>query len=315
MVDQDFILRFYDTSRAALSASSKYINDAIRGKVDLSGALVKADKTVVTVIDNESQRIALEHIQRGLPEYGVRAEEGAGLFGNLSSPMRIMLDPLDGTSGFMIGMPTPTVIMGAYDRKDKNVLAVSTMEPSTGRFWFSAKGKGAHRNEFDYSSGRWEQKGLGTKLAVSQAELNGSHVLIDVTHQFARTLPNKNSRHILGKQGRRTLTDDLETLGAKETTQYSNGAHYALVAGGRPGLVGCITTAIGGPFDIAGIRHVIEAGGVAECYVIEDALGRPRGLKAVGQDIESADLVIAANNSANLMDIRSALVHAVALRV
>lgn len=43
----------------------------------------------------------------------------------------------------------------------------------------------------------------------------------------------------------------------------SNGRHLALVAGGKGGVVGSVTTAVGGPWDVAGALLVMEAGGAA----------------------------------------------------
>lgn len=289
--------KFRETTKEALAVSATYIRDAILGNVDLSDYLIKGDKTAVTVVDMESQARALPIIKRDLGQYRLNAEETEGDSGDLSSNIRIYFDPLDGTGGFLIGGPTPTIILGAYDSSQKQVLAVATMEPITGRFWFSAKDEGAWLNKFDYHAEKWTSED-GKQIQVNDHErLKGSHVLVDVNHAFSRL---SGTKPILTANGRRTLTSELEAAGAKETTFYTNGGHYALVATGRPTLVGNITTAIGGPFDVAGLLHVIEAGGVAQCYDILE--GAPRLLRQLehSQDIEAADIVIAANKAETL---------------
>jgi len=169
-----------------------------------------------------------------------------------------------------LGGPTPTIILAAYDSSAREVLACSTMEPSTGRFWFSSKGNGAFLSRFDYHSGKFNSL-EGRQIHVNNKEgLKGSHVLVDVDHGFER--------------------------------------HYALIAMGNPTIIGNITTAIGGPYDVSGIRHVIEAGGVATCYEI---LGRKLYSLDNSQDIERADVVISTNNHENLNNLEKVLNSAV----
>jgi fructose-1,6-bisphosphatase/inositol monophosphatase family enzyme len=295
--------KFIECSKEALSVSSDYIRKAILGEVDLTGYLIKGDKTAVTVVDRTSQIIALPTIKRDLGQYKLNQEESDQETGNLESNIIIYHDPLDGTGGFLVGGPTPTVILGAYDSKEKEVLACGTMEPSTGRAWFSAKGEGAWTNVFDYSTKKWKhENGLPIKVNNHKIKDN-SIVLVDVTHPFKRKTKD-GLREILTKQGRRTLSDELENAGAKEATFYSNGSHYSLTAQGRPLLVGNITTAIGGPFDIAGLLHVNEAGGESNCYNISPSREL---IQTQGQDIQNCDLVIAANNLENILTLENAL--------
>jgi hypothetical protein len=309
------IERFFDTSRNALVASSRYIHGAIVGDVDLSEFFIKGDRTAVTVVDTGSQELGMPILEEGLADFGIVPEEGKGRFGNSESNTRVGYDPLDGTGGFLLGGPTPTVISHAYDRLGKGVLAVSTMEPVTGRFWFSATGEGAWMNRLDYSSGKWVHDGRGRKLNVNGHGISdpGAHVLVDVTHPFSRPMGDGSTRPVLYRQGRRVLTNEIETAGAKEASFYTNGGHYALVATGRPTLVGCITTAIGGPFDVAGLLHVEEAMGAAQCYGIETE-GNSRVLHGLGQDIEAADIVIAANGAKNLETLENAVRKAVSYK-
>lgn len=296
-------LNFRECAKKALAVSSAYIRGAILGEIDLKEYLTKGDKTAVTIVDMESQRLAHSIIKRDLGEFKLNQEETKGESGNLSSNITLYHDPLDGTGGFLIGGPTPTVILGAYNSKLKKVLACATMEPSTGRFWFSSLGDGAFLNRFDYENKKWESED-GKQIHVNNASIKGGHILVDVTHPFKRL---GGEREIYTKEGRRELTNILETLGAKEASFYTNGGHYALVATGRPSLVGNITTAIGGPFDIAGLRHVLEAGGSAGCYRIE----KNRNIKYLGEDIENADIVISANNHNTFKILESAVANSI----
>ena len=289
--------KFRICAKEALVASSIYICEAILGQVDLSGALVKGDKTAVTIVDHGSQEQALPIIQRAFPEYSINPEEGPAS-GNDSSTIKIYFDPLDGTSCFLIGGSTPTVILAAYDQEKKKVLACATMEPITGKFFISIAGEGAYLERFDYTKKEWQGK---RKLSVNNTQFGQKlppHVLLDATHPFNRM---DGKRKILTQEGRRNLTSSIEKLGAKEANFFTNGGNYALTALGNPTVIGNITTAIGGPFDIAGILHVLEAGGAIECYKIVD---ETRDLIPIGEDIEAEDITIAANSPENLFKLK-----------
>lgn len=135
-------LRFRKVSEDALVPAAEYIRQAILGEVDLSEYLIKGDKTAVTIVDKRSEEISRPIILDGFSDLSLKQEETKGILGNLDSSIKLYHDPLDGTEGFLIGGATPTIILAAYDSIAKEVLACSTMEPSTGRFWFSSKGKG-----------------------------------------------------------------------------------------------------------------------------------------------------------------------------
>ncbi|MEK6840538.1 MAG: inositol monophosphatase family protein [Nanoarchaeota archaeon] len=297
-MDKDFNpIKFRQVSEDALVPAAIYIRGAILGDVDLSKYLVKGDKTAVTIVDKESEAISRPIILAGFPELALKQEETKGILGNPNSNLKIYHDPLDGTGGFLMGGATPTIILAAYDALVKEVLACSTMEPSTGRFWFSSKGNGAFLKRFDYQTQRFDSQ-EGRQIRVNDKEgLKGSHVLVDVDHGFEREALNGEKRQILLPEGRRGLSRSIESSGGKVASFYTNGGHYAYVATGRPTLVGCVTTAIGGPFDVAGLRHVIEAGGIARCYEIVDRKLSSQGYQE--QNIESADIVIATNNDRN----------------
>lgn len=298
---------FKECAKEALAVSSDYIRRAILGEVNLTGFLEKGDKTAVTVVDRESQKMAYPIIEKYLGNYRLNQEEANKESGNLNSNIAIYHDPLDGTGGFLIGGPTPTVILAAYDSIQKDILACATMEPITGRFWFSSAGEGAWLNKFDYHKKLWESKD-GKQIHVNNYDISkNSHVLVDVNHAFSRL---GGKRKILSKKGRRELTNKIEEMGAKEASFYTNGGHYALVATGRPTIVGNITTAIGGPFDIAGLLHVLEAGGKGNCYRLVDN-EESRVLENIYHDIENADLVITGNSLYTLAKLKQAVEHSI----
>ena len=293
---------FASMIKEALPASGRYIRDAILGNINLSDYLIKGDNTAVTAVDKKSQDIALPIIKKYFPNARINQEESKVDSGNLDADIIIYHDPLDGTKGFLIGGPTPTVIIAAYDKKNKEFLATATMEPATGRIWQSYKNDGATLSLYSYAL-RQHQESSYQSIRVNNAPLKNGTVLVDVGHAFARTTPT-GVKQILTQDNRRDLSNNIESLDAKEYSFQTNGGHYALVSTGRPSLVGCITTAIGGPYDIAGMLHVKEAGGAIRSFTITNrilsALENP-------MDIANTDIVIAANTEENLEKLTSAV--------
>ncbi len=78
-----------------------------------NGEVAKEDKSPVTQADREIEAVMRAEIERKFPDHGIIGEE----FGlrNPSSDYQWILDPIDGTSSFIIGRPTfGTLIALAY---------------------------------------------------------------------------------------------------------------------------------------------------------------------------------------------------------
>jgi len=289
---------FYTGSREALSLASEYIRNVILGNENVGEYIEKGDKTLVTKVDLKSQELATPIIRHYFPNFGLNQEEAENELGDISSRYKLYHDPLDGTGGFLIGGCTPTVILGLYDTLLNEWVAVSTMEPISGRFWFSSKNEGAYVNVFDYSKESWVYD-EGKQIYVNNQSLDGGLVLVDVGFGFNRSLDDGTNKLVLDQEGRRRLSTNIEEKGAKEMSFCTNGGHYALVANGNPVLAGNITTAIGGPYDIAGVLHVKEAGGYIGALLIKNEERRMERLENP-QDIRNADIVVASNSEDNL---------------
>jgi myo-inositol-1(or 4)-monophosphatase len=70
----------------------------------------KADRTLVTAADREVEAFLVEQLDVLWPEAGIIGEEGAAREG--TGPYRIAIDPVDGTSAFVAGLPTWCVCIG-----------------------------------------------------------------------------------------------------------------------------------------------------------------------------------------------------------
>jgi myo-inositol-1(or 4)-monophosphatase len=70
----------------------------------------KADGTLVTQADREVEAFLVAELGRLLPEASILGEEGAVRQGR--GPYRVAVDPIDGTAGFLAGLPTWCVCVG-----------------------------------------------------------------------------------------------------------------------------------------------------------------------------------------------------------
>ena len=102
----------------------------------------KIDTTPVTLADKEIEWIIRQEITKKYPDHGIIGEEYEDI--NLEADFKWVIDPIDGTSSFIIGKPIfGTLISLTY--KNIPVLGVIN-QPINNERWFGAKGRGASFN-------------------------------------------------------------------------------------------------------------------------------------------------------------------------
>lgn len=105
---------------------------------------VKADASFVTAADLATERVIRDLLEQERADDGVFGEE-FGISGD--SPRRWIIDPIDGTSNYLRGVPVwATLIALAVDGAPR-VGVVS--QPAIGRRWWAAEGGGAWTNTPD----------------------------------------------------------------------------------------------------------------------------------------------------------------------
>lgn len=98
---------------------------------------------VVTEVDHLAEAVILKEIQAAFPDHRIHSEE-AGDIGE-DSDWLWLIDPLDGTNNFAIGLPVFSVSITLMYRKDP-VLGV-VYEPLTDRMFVSVTGEGTYCND------------------------------------------------------------------------------------------------------------------------------------------------------------------------
>lgn len=238
------------------------------------------DKTLVTNCDRQSGSAIHEALRLDYSKASFSIED-VNTTSN-QSPIVFLADPLDGTRAFTLGLPTSTVIIAPYDIESKRILACYTGLPATGQFWYADDADSLKRDGV-------------TNVWQGQRSEQGT-VLLDVNHGFVRK-ENGEPRQVLYNENVARLFEQLSKE-SKLLMPGSNGLHHALVANGCSGMLGAVTTAIGGPWDIAGIKHVKSAGGCVRLFRFDDL--RVLRILQNDEDILSADLAISANNEDTL---------------
>lgn len=247
---------------------------------------VKDDKTLVTITDHRSESAITNLIRQSLGDVRIIGEEGED---SGSGDLAMLIDPLDGTRAFSSGLTTSTVILAVYDTTKKKVMACVVGEAVSGRIW----------SAFGDSPTQLDMSGV----SVWKQRMNEqSTVFLDVSHGFTR-------------KGRQILTDKqmsklfgLLNGRVKLSIPGSNGLIQALVANGGQKVAGSITTAIGGPWDVCGVKLVLNAGGSAKAFSVirngEDCWIEERD----PLDVMSYDILICGNSDETVGLLYQALV-------
>ena len=105
-----------------------------KGRIDL-----------VTEYDRRSETLLLSLIRERFPHHGILAEESGTARGARDSEYVWIIDPLDGTTNFIHGLPTYAVSIGLAYRNQIQQAVV--YDPARNDLFFASKGRGAFLND------------------------------------------------------------------------------------------------------------------------------------------------------------------------
>jgi myo-inositol-1(or 4)-monophosphatase len=130
------------TALAAAGAGAEVITRYFRG-ADLE-VRRKGENDFVTQADKESEAAILAEIRRGFPDHRILAEEGGGADAGAGSEYEWLIDPLDGTTNFLQGLPVYCVSVAC--RRGDQLLAAVVHDPEGGNVFTATSGGGAFWN-------------------------------------------------------------------------------------------------------------------------------------------------------------------------
>lgn len=220
------------------------------GEIENLQVLKKGPADFVTKADTKAEKIIVEELQKSRPAYGFVVEEGGVMEGSDISNKWI-IDPLDGTTNFLHGIPHFAVSVAL--ERDKRIEAAVVYNPITDDLYYAERGKGAF-------------------LRDSRLRVSGRSQIQESI--FATGIP------FLGRDGHDTFIAELRAvMGASAGIRRFGAASLdlAFVAAGR--YDGFWERGLSSWDMAAGLLLIREAGGI-----VTDFAGRDRML-------ESGDIV------------------------
>jgi len=126
---------------AARKAGRPLVRDL--GELENLQVSMKGPADFVTNADQRTERILIEELSRARPGYGFLGEEGGTIEGK-DKTHRFIIDPIDGTTNFLHGIPHFAISI-ALEREGQIVSAL-VYNPATDDMFVAEKGHGAFLN-------------------------------------------------------------------------------------------------------------------------------------------------------------------------
>ena len=120
------------------------------GEVELLQVSRKGPADFVSMADRRAEQTVMEELRHGRPDWGFLMEEGGTIAGDPSKP-RWILDPIDGTSNFLHGIPHCAISIAVQEPKlgggGGDVTQGLVYQPLTDESFWAEKGRGSWLNE------------------------------------------------------------------------------------------------------------------------------------------------------------------------
>ncbi|MDC8774330.1 inositol monophosphatase family protein [Roseateles albus] len=113
--------------------------------LDILKINTKAPNDFVTEVDQAAENIIIETLLGAYPDHGILAEESGREHGNKTSEFVWIIDPLDGTTNFIHGLPMYCVSIALAHR---GVIQQAVVyDPTRNDLFYATKGRGAFMND------------------------------------------------------------------------------------------------------------------------------------------------------------------------
>src|ERR1700742_5359332 len=129
-------------TRAARKAAPRLRRDF--GEIEQLQVSRKGPADFVSMADKRAEQTIVEELRNARPDWGMLLEEGGEIEGNPAKP-RWIVDPLDGTTNFLHGIPHFAISIGL--ERDGEIVAGVIYEPVRDEMYWAEKGAGAYVND------------------------------------------------------------------------------------------------------------------------------------------------------------------------
>jgi myo-inositol-1(or 4)-monophosphatase len=133
--------------RAARKAAPRLRRDF--GEVEQLQVSRKGPADFVSLADKRSEQTLVEELRNARPDWGLLVEEAGEIAGNPAKP-RWLVDPLDGTTNFLHGVPHFSISIAVEEPKPGGGSEIShglVYQPLTDESFWAEKGRGAWLND------------------------------------------------------------------------------------------------------------------------------------------------------------------------
>jgi myo-inositol-1(or 4)-monophosphatase len=130
-------------TRAARKAAPRLRRDF--GEVEQLQVSKKGPADFVSMADKRAEQTIVEELRNARPDWGLLLEEGGEIAGDPSKP-RWIVDPLDGTTNFLHGIPHFAISIAVEERRPDGRGEIShglVYQPLTDDSYWAEKGRGA----------------------------------------------------------------------------------------------------------------------------------------------------------------------------
>jgi len=129
----------------ALRAARKVGENIVRASDDLDRVDIqsKGANDFVTEVDISAEQEIIYHLQKAYPDHAILGEEG-GLVGDANAEYRWIIDPLDGTTNFIRGIPHYAISIACLYRGKIEHAVV--LDPVRREEFTASRGRGAQLN-------------------------------------------------------------------------------------------------------------------------------------------------------------------------
>src|SRR5437879_4250076 len=129
-------------TRAARKAAPRLRRDF--GEVEQLQVSRKGPADFVSMADKRAEASIVEELRNARPDWGMLLEEGGEIEGNPAKP-RWIVDPLDGTTNFLHGIPHFSISIGL--QREGVMIAGLIYNPANDDLYIAERGKGAFLND------------------------------------------------------------------------------------------------------------------------------------------------------------------------
>ena len=127
--------------KACMKASKSLIRDF--GEIENLQVSSKGPGDFVSSADKRTERIIIDELLKAYPDYGILSEE-VGQINEKNKTNRWIIDPIDGTSNFLNGIPQFAISIG-YEEDNKIKIGL-IYDPIKNELFFAETGNGAFLN-------------------------------------------------------------------------------------------------------------------------------------------------------------------------